>query len=85
LIAEALAQLAGIAGAGSATRQGALVHVDVRFESAVTPPASIALSAKLTRRLGAIQQYEVVATLDNRSIARGSLSLHLAGDDNAPA
>ncbi len=79
LIAEALAQVAGLAGAGDETNAGSLVHVDVRFEQAVIPPASILLAATLTRRMGAIQQFDVIAKVGERVVARGSLALHLGG------
>lgn len=77
LLAEALAQIAGIAGAEAATTGGVLVHVDVRFTQAVAPPASIQLSATLTRRMGQLAQFDVVATTNGADVARGGLTLHL--------
>jgi 3-hydroxyacyl-[acyl-carrier-protein] dehydratase len=78
LLAEALAQTAGIAGAEETTSGGALVHVDVRFTQAVAPPASIQLSAMLTRKMGQLAQFDVVATVNGAEVARGGLTLHLA-------
>src|SRR6476646_10463987 len=53
LIAEALAQVSGLA-AGVKTGQGRLAHVDVRFERPVSPPAEIRLESKLTRTMGGL-------------------------------
>lgn len=82
LLAEALAQIAGIAGATEATTVGALAHVDVRFEQPISPPATITLAASLTRRLGAIQQFDVVAGIGDRIAARGTLALHLGSGES---
>jgi 3-hydroxyacyl-[acyl-carrier-protein] dehydratase len=80
LIAEALAQLSGIAGPSVATgggaEEGKLAHVDVRFEEAVAPPAEIVLKTKLFRAVGALQQFNVEATANGKVVARGSLTLH---------
>jgi 3-hydroxyacyl-[acyl-carrier-protein] dehydratase len=81
LIAESMAQVAGLAGArpqahGEAAEQGALAHMDVRFEQPVTPPASIAIHASLVRELSAIQQFEVSARLGQIVVAQGTLALH---------
>ncbi len=73
LIAEALAQLSGIAGGGSS---GKLAQVDVRFDQSVVPPAEIVLSSKLARTMGALQQFEVSASVGGNVVARGTLTLH---------
>ncbi len=73
LVAEALAQLSGLAAeAGPGAR---LAHVDLRFDGAATPPAVIALTTVLVRRLGSLLQFEVEARIEDRRIARGTLAL----------
>jgi 3-hydroxyacyl-[acyl-carrier-protein] dehydratase len=78
LLAEALAQISGIAGpsTGSAGEQGKLVHVDVRFDAPVAPPADVVLSSKVTRVMGPLQQFDVSASVSGTVIARGSITLH---------
>ena len=74
LIAEAMAQLSGLIGqAGS--KQGKLVHVDVRFDRPVAPPAQIVLRSRLLRGIGALQQFETSATVGHATVARGMLTL----------
>ncbi|HEV7299524.1 MAG TPA: 3-hydroxyacyl-ACP dehydratase FabZ family protein [Tepidisphaeraceae bacterium] len=78
LLIESLAQLAGIAlAAGSKTQGGMLVHADVRFESPVAPPATIDLSATVTRQMGDLHQCDVAATVAGTVVARGSVALRL--------
>jgi 3-hydroxyacyl-[acyl-carrier-protein] dehydratase len=74
LIAEALAQVSGLA-AGVKTGQGRLAHVDVRFERPVPPPAEIRLESKLTRTMGTLSQFDVVAHVGADLVARGSVAL----------
>lgn len=74
LIAEALAQAAGLA-AGVTNGQGRLAHVDVRFEQPVAPPAEIRLHAKLTRTMGSLRQFDVSATVGGSVVARGAVAL----------
>jgi 3-hydroxyacyl-[acyl-carrier-protein] dehydratase len=74
LITEALAQVSGLA-AGVKTGQGRLAHVDVRFERPVPPPAEIRLEAKLTRTMGTLSQFDVVARVGTDVVARGSVAL----------
>jgi 3-hydroxyacyl-[acyl-carrier-protein] dehydratase len=80
LIAEALAQLSGLAGpmisAAGQGEEGKLVHVDVRFEMAVAPPADIHLTSKFVRAIGPLQQFNVEAMANGQVIARGSITLH---------
>lgn len=78
LLAEALAQVSGIAGpsTGSTNEQGKLVHVDVRFDASAAPPADIVLSSKVTRVIGPLQQFDVTASVGGTVIARGSITLH---------
>jgi 3-hydroxymyristoyl/3-hydroxydecanoyl-(acyl carrier protein) dehydratase len=81
LIAEALAQFSGLvgasamAGAPAAPPRGKLAHVDVRFTEAVVPPAQIILRSRLTRTLGALQQFEVTALCKGAAVASGSLTI----------
>jgi 3-hydroxyacyl-[acyl-carrier-protein] dehydratase len=80
LIAEALAQLSGVAGpsvaAGGGGEEGKLAHVDVRFEKAVPPPVELMLKTKLARVMGALQQFDVEALAGGEVVARGSLTLY---------
>jgi 3-hydroxymyristoyl/3-hydroxydecanoyl-(acyl carrier protein) dehydratase/acyl carrier protein len=75
LIAEALAQIAGMSGPRELPDAGKLAHVDVRFEQSVTPPAEIELRATLQRTLGALQMCDVEARVSGIVVARGSLTL----------
>jgi 3-hydroxyacyl-[acyl-carrier-protein] dehydratase len=77
LISEALAQLSGVVGlhTDGSPRAGRLVHVDVRFDNAVRPPAEISLRSKLTRVLGTLYQFEVHASSNGAPVVRGSLTL----------
>jgi 3-hydroxymyristoyl/3-hydroxydecanoyl-(acyl carrier protein) dehydratase len=76
LIAEALAQLSGIAGATEPKSQGKLAHIDVRFEKPVPPPVEIELEARVVGVHGPLQMCEVSAHVGATSIARGSITLH---------
>jgi 3-hydroxyacyl-[acyl-carrier-protein] dehydratase len=77
LLAEALAQISGIASATPGTSDmGKLVAVDVRFDDSVIPPADVALRAKVLRVMGALQMFEVAATVADKVVARGTLTLH---------
>jgi 3-hydroxyacyl-[acyl-carrier-protein] dehydratase len=76
LIAEALAQLSGVAGAApDVPDAGKLGHVDVRFEQAVAPPAEIVLRSKLTHSIPPLQHFEVSAHQGEQIIARGTIVL----------
>jgi 3-hydroxyacyl-[acyl-carrier-protein] dehydratase len=75
LVAEALAQLSGLAknlGAGD----GRLAQVDVRFEQAVSPPAEIQLQSRVVRTMGTLVHYDVIATFNGKTVARGSVTLN---------
>ncbi|HXE55217.1 MAG TPA: phosphopantetheine-binding protein [Tepidisphaeraceae bacterium] len=74
LIAESLAQLSGLISPVE-TRSGKLVHVDVRFDEPVAPPADLVLRSRLLRTVGELEQFEVSALLNDRTIARGMLTL----------
>ena len=86
LLAEALAQISGLAvawpGEGRAPGTSApppgdvrLAHVDVRFEQAVVPPAEITLESNFSRAVGTLSQCEVVASVAGTVVARGSIAL----------
>jgi 3-hydroxyacyl-[acyl-carrier-protein] dehydratase len=76
LLAEALAQVSGLAGATPGTPEaGKLAHVDVRFDRAVSPPAEIVLKSRLVRSMPRMQYFDVVAEVDGQPVARGSLTL----------
>jgi 3-hydroxyacyl-[acyl-carrier-protein] dehydratase len=84
LIAEALAQISGLAGptvGEGGAEEGKLAHVDVRFDQPVAPPAEIVLKSKLFRAVGHLQQFNVEASVGGVVVARGSLTLHrIAGE-----
>lgn len=74
LIAEALAQVSGLA-AGVTDSEGRLAHVDVRFENPVAPPAELRLQSRLTRTMAGLRQFDVTASLGQTVVARGTLAL----------
>jgi 3-hydroxyacyl-[acyl-carrier-protein] dehydratase len=77
LIAEALAQLSGIAGSGANVPEaGKLAHVDVRFDHAVAPPVELILRTKLVRSMLPLQHFEVSAHVGEQTVARGSITLN---------
>ncbi|MEX2671486.1 MAG: phosphopantetheine-binding protein [Phycisphaeraceae bacterium] len=84
LISEALAQLSGIVGLqtqgedGSVTNWhgGQLAHVDVRFREEVKPPAELVLDSRMVKVLGALQHFEVRATVAGNVVAEGTVALN---------
>ena len=87
LLAEALAQISGLAaswgqrdsgGSGPAPGEVRLAHVDVRFEQAVVPPVEITLESRFSRSMGSLSQFEVVASVDGSPVARGTVALAYA-------
>jgi 3-hydroxyacyl-[acyl-carrier-protein] dehydratase len=78
LIAEALAQLCGLAKSGT-NGGGRLARVDVRFDESVVPPADIKLVARVSRSIGSLIQYEVQASHRGNIVARGSITLGFSG------
>ncbi len=77
LLAESLAQVAGIAGF-AATDDGAsarLAHVDVKFPAAARPPGEVRLSARLMRSMGPLRLFEVRATFNDVVVAAGTVTL----------
>lgn len=76
LISEALAQLSGLVGIhGGPATSGRLVHVDVRFDQAVRPPAELVLRSTLTHSMGALRRFDVAAVVGETAVARGTLTL----------
>ena len=79
LIAEAMAQLAGVvifsAMQQGSARQATVAHFDVRFRHTVTPPAEIVLCARLERSMGALHRLNVEAASGGRAVADGSIVL----------
>src|SRR5690606_7313850 len=87
LISEALAQLSGVVGlhGGEETTggrtvagSGRLIHVDMRYDGTVRPPAELLLRSKLVRAMGPLRQFEVSAHLGEVRVARGTLALAAA-------
>jgi 3-hydroxyacyl-[acyl-carrier-protein] dehydratase len=78
LIAEALAQLAGLA-AHLDGAEGRLAQMDVRFEAAVAPPADIQLRCRVARSVAGLIQYEVEAWCGTLPAARGTVTLNWSG------
>lgn len=74
LIAEALAQVAGIAMSAPVGTNVLLGAVNVKFVSAVVPPASIELRAE---RVGESGAFEVVASVGGRTVAQGTVEMVL--------
>jgi 3-hydroxyacyl-[acyl-carrier-protein] dehydratase len=86
LVAEALGQLSGLVAATAAYPdlgpalarqhfQGKLALVNVRFHDPAVPPVEIHLRTRLTRRLGHLFQFDVVASAAGHEVARGELAL----------
>lgn len=82
LLAESLAQLAGLVGFSEASApQGVarLAHVDIKFGHAIAPPALISLAARLIRRMDHLMLFEVTAQVDRKTAAKGWLTLAAPG------
>lgn len=79
LIAEALAQLCGLA-ANVPDSEGRLAQVDVRFDAAVVPPAEIQLRSRVARQMGSLIQYEVEASCGQTIVASGTVALNWGRD-----
>lgn len=93
LVGEALAQLSGLivvrrlsSGEGAFSPQsGKLAHMDMRFPATIVPPATIQLSAALSRVFGNLWQFECVATCGGAPVARGTLALAISPDGSPSA
>jgi 3-hydroxyacyl-[acyl-carrier-protein] dehydratase len=78
LLSEALAQLSGLVGLhipGTPGGSGRLIHVDMRYDGTVRPPADITLRSTLTRTMGPLRQFDVSAHVGGTRVARGTLAL----------
>jgi len=75
LISEAMAQVSGLTVGGNSGQPMALAHVDVRFRESVLPPANIVISSGLTKEMGDLKQFEVVARVNGQIVAQGSITL----------
>lgn len=75
LLTEALAQVAGIAGASP---RGFLLSAirAMKFPSAARPGERILLCAKRAGGLGGLHQFEVTARVDERVVAGGAIVLN---------
>ncbi|MGA2229785.1 MAG: phosphopantetheine-binding protein [Tepidisphaeraceae bacterium] len=82
LIAEALAQLSGLA-ANIPNAGGRLAQVDVRFEAAIAPPAEIELRSRVARQMGTLFQYDVEATCAGKKVAGGTVTLSWGGSNGS--
>jgi 3-hydroxymyristoyl/3-hydroxydecanoyl-(acyl carrier protein) dehydratase len=83
LIAEALAQLAGIVAfaaampgaAAGAPPRARLARVDVKFTAQVSAPATIVLQAAASGRLGSLHVLDVSAEREGVTVASGAITL----------
>lgn len=80
LISEAMAQVSGLAlhhgsRSAGAGQPMALVHVDVRFDQPVVPPAKIVISTSLESQANHLYQFEVTARVQSAVVARGRVTL----------
>ena len=83
LIAEALAQTAGIAAmsmegaAAEAGSPGYLVQLNLKFPATARPPIRIELAASLIGSLGELHRFEVRAASGDVVFAEGQLALRI--------
>jgi len=78
LLIESLSQLAGLAASdGKPGRSGMLANVDVRLEAPVVPPATVELTASVTRTMGSLRVCDVVASVGGKSVARGTVAVSI--------
>lgn len=81
LLVESMAQLAGLVGFANAQgpqRSARLSQVDVKFQGAVVPPATIILQARLVRAMNALMLFDVSAQWNGSIVAGGKLVLAAA-------
>ena len=77
LVAEALAQIAGLAAAEGDARGAVLAAVDVKFERPVPPPADVALEAAVRTATGQLRLCDVTARVGGQVVASGTIALNL--------
>lgn len=78
LLAEALAQLAGIvafASGDAPARPARLAQVNVKFSAGVSPPAAIRLHAALAKEMSGLRLFDVRAEVAGSIAAAGTLVL----------
>jgi 3-hydroxyacyl-[acyl-carrier-protein] dehydratase len=75
LIAESLAQLAGVCVGRREAGAGRLAQVNVKFVSAIRPPAIVALEVRVARRMDDLWLFDVAASVDGTEVAAGGLTL----------
>lgn len=79
LLAESLAQLSGLVAfaddAAGTPRPARLAQVNVKFTSAVVPPADVRLQSSLQREMSGLYLFEVRADVRGVVAAEGSLVL----------
>lgn len=77
ILTEALAQLAGIAGAGSEGRKFLLSAIrSMKFPAAALPGDRILLHARKTGGLGGLAQFDAVARVADTTVATGQIILN---------
>jgi 3-hydroxyacyl-[acyl-carrier-protein] dehydratase len=77
ILTEALAQIAGIAGAGTNGRSFLLSAIrSMKFPAAAHPDRTITLHARKIADLGGLVQFEVKATVEATTVATGILVLN---------
>lgn len=79
LLAEALAQLAGLVAFvdAPAAAQCRLAQVNVKFTSAVVPPAHVRLTARLVKEMSGLYLFDAEASVEGVPAASGTLVLAL--------
>jgi len=75
LIAEALAQISGLAGGPGGSSEGKIAKIELHFEEPARPPVDIGLRANVVGKFGTLQQCDVVAQVGTKVLARGSITL----------
>ena len=77
ILTEALAQLAGIAGAGSEGRTFLLSGIrSMKFPAAARPGDLLVLHARKTGGLGGLAQFETIARVAETTVAAGQIILN---------
>lgn len=81
LIAESLAQLAGLVADTGKFKTAHLASVNVKFKAPVRPPAEIKLEARRNRAIGPLWRFEVEATCAGAVAASGTVTLGFIPED----
>jgi 3-hydroxyacyl-[acyl-carrier-protein] dehydratase len=82
LIAEALAQLAGVCAGRSGRAPGRLAHINVKFVTTIRPPAAIALEARVSKSMGDLWLFDVTASVNGQLAAGGALALAFSSTES---